>query len=37
MNSLTRSSTAVQVDRIEIGVKKVVSSTSRMLSPSTPR
>jgi hypothetical protein len=37
MKSLTRSSTAVQVERIEMGVKKVVSNTSRMLIPSTPR
>ena len=36
MKSLTRSSTADQVDRIEMGVSRVVSITSRMLSPSTP-
>ena len=36
MNSLTRSSMAVQVERIEIGEMKVVSSKSRMLKPSTP-
>ena len=36
MKSFTRSSTAVHVDRIESGVRKVVSSTSRMLRPSTP-
>ena len=36
MKSLTRSSTAVQVERMEIGVRKVVSRTSRMLRPSTP-
>src|SRR5215207_3365406 len=37
MKSLTRSSTAVQVERMEIGVRKPVSNTSRMLNPSTPR
>src|SRR5512135_3819430 len=37
MKSFTRSCTAVQVERMEIGVSRVVSSTSRMLRPSTPR
>ena len=36
MKSLTRSSTAVQVERMEMGDRKVVSRTSRMLKPSTP-
>ena len=36
MKSRTRSSTAVQVDRIEMGIKNVVSSRSKMLKPSTP-
>src|SRR5215204_4595776 len=37
MKSLTRSSTAVQVEKMEIGVRNAVSKTSRMLKPSKPR
>src|SRR5450759_2333680 len=36
MKSLTRSSMAVQVERMEMGERKVVNRTSRMLRPSTP-
>src|SRR3990172_6048085 len=37
MNSLTRSWTALQVERMEMGVRNVVSSTSSRLRPSIPR
>ena len=35
-NSLTRSATAFQADRITTGVSTVVSRTSRSATPSTP-
>ena len=37
MYSLTFSSTAVQVERIDIGMMNVVSITSQRLMPSIPR
>ena len=36
MKPLTRSLTAFQVERMAIGVRKVVSSTIKRLKPSTP-